>query len=101
HGFAPFSGLAAYVGICLLGMALQIGVVYQLWVIVRGMSLSHFWRKAKEPAVYAFGINSSLATLPITLESLEEMGVSRGSARLAACVGTNLNHDGILLYEVV
>jgi DAACS family dicarboxylate/amino acid:cation (Na+ or H+) symporter len=25
--------------------------------------------------------------------------VSQSSARLAACVGTNLNHDGIILYE--
>jgi Na+/H+-dicarboxylate symporter len=27
--------------------------------------------------------------------------VSPGSARLAACVGTNFNNDGIMLYEVV
>jgi Na+/H+-dicarboxylate symporter len=29
------------------------------------------------------------------------MGVSPQSARLAACVGTNLNNDGILLYEAM
>ena len=29
------------------------------------------------------------------------MGVSTESARLAAVVGTNLNHDGIVLYEAV
>ncbi len=29
------------------------------------------------------------------------MGVSPRSARLAACVGTNLNNDGILLYEAM
>jgi Na+/H+-dicarboxylate symporter len=29
------------------------------------------------------------------------MGVSPASARLAACVGTNLNNDGILLYEAM
>ena len=27
------------------------------------------------------------------------MGVSKDSSRLAACIGTNLNNDGILLYE--
>jgi DAACS family dicarboxylate/amino acid:cation (Na+ or H+) symporter len=27
------------------------------------------------------------------------MGVSSSSARLAACVGTNLNHAGVILYE--
>jgi Na+/H+-dicarboxylate symporter len=29
------------------------------------------------------------------------MNVSPGSARLAACVGTNLNNDGITLYEAM
>jgi Na+/H+-dicarboxylate symporter len=36
----------------------------------------------------------------VTLPTLEQrLGVSRESARLAAVVGTNLNHDGIILYE--
>ena len=60
-----------------------------------------FWRVALEPALYAFGINSSLATLPITLKALEKLKVTPASARLSSCVGTNFNNDGILLYEVV
>ena len=47
------------------------------------------------------GTGSSLATLPVTLEALDRMGVSPQSARMAACVGTNLNNDGILLYEAM
>jgi len=38
--------------------------------------------------------NSSLATVPVTLRGLERMGVSPQSARLSACVGTQLNNDG-------
>jgi Na+/H+-dicarboxylate symporter len=45
--------------------------------------------------------NSSLATVPITLKALEKMKVSPESSRLAACIGTNLNNDGILLYEAM
>ncbi|HEV3409237.1 MAG TPA: cation:dicarboxylase symporter family transporter, partial [Chthoniobacterales bacterium] len=46
--------------------------------------------------------NSSLATVPVTLRCLtEKMGVSDESARLSACVGTNLNNDGITLYEAM
>jgi Na+/H+-dicarboxylate symporter len=45
--------------------------------------------------------NSSLATVPLTLRCLERMQVSAQSARLAACVGTNLNNDGITLYEAM
>jgi Na+/H+-dicarboxylate symporter len=45
--------------------------------------------------------NSSLATMPVTLRALEAMDVSPESARLAACIGTNLNNDGITLYEAM
>src|SRR5262249_40611991 len=43
--------------------------------------------------------NSSLATLPLTLSALDRLGVSRSSSALGACVGTNFNNDGIILYE--
>ena len=47
----------------------------------------------------SIGTNSSLATLPFTLRALDRLGVSRQASALGACVGTNLNNDGILLYE--
>jgi Na+/H+-dicarboxylate symporter len=38
----------------------------------------------------------------VTLRCLtEKMGVSQESARLSACVGTNLNNDGITLYDAM
>jgi len=37
--------------------------------------------------------------LPLTLKNLDELKVSKKSATLGACIGTNLNNDGILLYE--
>jgi DAACS family dicarboxylate/amino acid:cation (Na+ or H+) symporter len=100
HGFEPFAGLLPYVGVALLGLAIQVFVVYQAWlVLVARMPLRRFWKHARDPVVYALGASSSLATLPVTLRSLDKLGVSPASARLAACVGTNLNNDGILLYE--
>lgn len=40
--------------------------------------------------------------MPVTLRCLtRNIGVSDESARLAACVGTNLNNDGITLYEAM
>jgi Na+/H+-dicarboxylate symporter len=36
---------------------------------------------------------------PVTLKALDSLGVSRASSALGACVGTNLNNDGIVLYE--
>jgi len=101
HGFAPFAGLGPYVGVALLGLSLQVFVVYQAWLVLSGVSLRAFWRGARDAVAYAAGASSSLATLPVTLRCLDRMGVSPASARLAACVGTNLNNDGILLYEAM
>jgi Na+/H+-dicarboxylate symporter len=47
------------------------------------------------------GSSISVATLPVTLRCVERMKASPQSARLAACVGGNLNNDGILLYQAV
>jgi Na+/H+-dicarboxylate symporter len=102
QGLAPIRGLAVYVGVALLGLLIQILVVYQGWIhLVAKRSLRWFWKGARDPVVYALGASSSLATLPVTLKSLDAMEVSPQSARLAACVGTNLNHDGIFLYEAM
>jgi Na+/H+-dicarboxylate symporter len=100
YGFAPVRGLIWYVGVALVGMTLHILIVHQGWIIFCSrVRLREFWRRARVPAAYAFGANSSLATLPVTLTALDRLGISRSASRLGACVGTNLNNDGIILYE--
>lgn len=102
YGLAPLKGLAWYVAAGLLGMALHCLVTYQLWLkLYARLPLRRFWAAAEEPAVYSIGANSSLATLPMTLKALERLGVSKASSTLGACVGTNLNNDGIILYEAM
>jgi Na+/H+-dicarboxylate symporter len=102
QGLAALRGLAAYVGVVILGLAIHVGLVYQAWVVlVARVPLGEFWKALRAPLACAAGSSSSLATLPVTLRSLKAMGVSDGSARMAACVATNLNNDGILLYEAM
>ena len=102
YGFEPFKGLSLYIALALLGMGVQIVLVYPFWIrFVGGLSLRDFIAAAKKPVVYAFGTNSSLATLPLTLEALDALKVSKSSSRLGACIGTNLNNDGIVLYEAM
>jgi Na+/H+-dicarboxylate symporter len=99
NGYAPFRGLAVYVAVGLLGLGVQALVTYPLWLVWVGMPLGRFWAAAREPVVTAIGTNSSLATLPVTLRALDRLGVSKQASTLGACVGTNFNNDGILLYE--
>ena len=100
HGFAPLKGLGAYVGVAVLGLLLHVALTYHAWlVLLLRRSPRDFWREAKVPVTYALGANSSLATLPVTLQALERLKVSREASTLGACVGTNFNNDGIILYE--
>lgn len=99
-GFEPFKGLALYVGAACIGLLLQLVLVYPWWITRVGkLSLKRFWAHAAKPLTYAFGVNSSLATVPLSLRALDDLGVSKSASRLATCIGTNFNNDGILLYE--
>lgn len=101
-GFGIFQSLIKYVAVVLIGFALQVLFVYGGWIfLVARMSPSRFFSSVKEPLWYAFGVNSSLATLPLTLKALRDMGVSARSSSLGAGVATNLNNDGIVLYEAM
>jgi len=100
-GLAMFPLLAIFVLLVATGMIVHVFVWYAFllrWVAKK--SVTRFFADASDPLATALGIGSSLATLPVTLRTLEnKMDVSPESARLAAVVGTNLNHDGIVLYE--
>lgn len=100
-GLAIFPVLGLFVLIVALGIALQVFGWYAilLRLLVR-RSPARFYRDGADALGTSLAAGSSLATLPVTLRTLEgPMEVSSESARLAAVVGTNLNHDGIVLYE--
>lgn len=98
-GIEIFKKLGLFVVVVLLGFLLQVSIVYHAWIKRSGRSIREFWRQAQEPILYSIGVNSSLATLPLTLKALSRLGVSKQSASLGAGVATNLNNDGIILYE--
>jgi Na+/H+-dicarboxylate symporter len=100
-GLGIFGSLGVFLGVILLGLLLHAGVYYSLllWLVAR-VSPRRFFAGALDAILTALSCGSSLATLPVTLRCLRDrLRVSEDSARLAACVGTNLNHDGIILYE--
>ncbi len=102
-GMEVFLSLAPFLGVVLLGMGLHALGYYPLmaWLVGKRTPIEYLGKGA-DAILTGLSTNSSLATVPITLHCLtEKMGVSHESARLAACVGTNLNNDGITLYEAM
>jgi DAACS family dicarboxylate/amino acid:cation (Na+ or H+) symporter len=101
-GLAVFSVLWIFLATMLAGLLLHAFGYYLLaaWLVGR-RSPRTYLGKGLEAIVTGFSCNSSLATMPVTLRCLARMGISERSARLSACVGTNFNNDGIMLYEAM
>jgi Na+/H+-dicarboxylate symporter len=101
-GIGVFATLWIFLAAMLLGLAVHALLYYPLlawWVGKKPPTI--YLGKGADAILTGLSCNSSLATVPITLRCLERMNVSAQSARLAACVGTNLNNDGITLYEAM
>ena len=101
-GLGVFSALWIFLVAILLGLSLHAFVYYPLvaWLVGKKPPRIYIGRGV-DAIMTAISCNSSLATVPVTLRCLDRMGVSPQSARLAACVGTNLNNDGVTLYEAM
>ncbi len=102
-GVVVFHALGGFLTVILLGLGIHSLIYYPLvaWLVGRKSPRSYLGGGA-DAIFTGLSCNSSLATVPVTLQCLtEKIGVSDESARLAACVGTNLNNDGITLYEAM
>jgi Na+/H+-dicarboxylate symporter len=101
-GIGVFAVLWIFLVAMLAGLAIHALIYYPLmaWFIGK-KSPKVYVGQGADAIMTALSCNSSLATVPVTLRCLERMNVSAQSSRLAACVGTNLNNDGITLYEAM
>ncbi|WP_455377579.1 dicarboxylate/amino acid:cation symporter [Petrachloros mirabilis] len=101
-GIGVFSVLWIFLAAMMAGLAVHALIYYPLAAWLFGKkSPGVYIGQGADAIMTALSCNSSLATVPVTLLCLERMQVSAQSARLAACVGTNLNNDGITLYEAM
>ncbi|WP_047245215.1 dicarboxylate/amino acid:cation symporter [Maribacter thermophilus] len=94
--------LLKYAGVVTVGLLLMI-VCYSLFVAV--FARYNPWKFLKEmsPAqLLAFSTSSSAATLPVTMERVEEhIGVDKEVSSFVLPVGATINMDGTSLYQGV
>ena len=97
-----FQALALYAITLLLGLALMI-VVYIIIVRVFTNKKASFFMKGIAPAqLLAFSTSSSAATLPVTMECVEEnLGVDKEVASFVLPIGATINMDGTSVYQGV
>lgn len=97
-----FKALAWYALCVVLGLTLMI-MVYVLLVWVFTKRSPSFFLKGISPAqLLAFSTSSSAATLPVTMERVEEhLGVEEEVASFVLPIGATINMDGTSLYQAV
>ena len=97
-----FQALALYAITLLLGLTLMI-VVYIIIVRVFTNKKASFFMKGIAPAqLLAFSTSSSAATLPVTMECVEEnLGVDKEVASFVLPIGATINMDGTSVYQGV
>jgi Na+/H+-dicarboxylate symporter len=98
-----FFALLWYSGCVLAGLGIMIFLVYPLLVkIVTGRSYSTFMQGISPAQLLAFSTSSSAATLPVTMERVEEhLGVDEEVTSFVLPIGATINMDGTSLYQAV
>lgn len=97
-----FQALALYAITLLLGLAAMI-VVYSVIVkVFTGRSPSSFFKGIAPAQLLAFSTSSSAATLPVTMECVEEnLGVDKEVTSFVLPIGATINMDGTSVYQGV
>ena len=99
-----FIGLGSYSLTLFAGLAFLVFVLYPTVIRVfdKKMSYKIFFKNLSPAQFLAFSTSSSAATLPVTMECVEEnMGVSRNISSFVLPIGATVNMDGTSLYQAV
>ena len=97
-----FIALAKYAMTVVLGLAIMV-VFYLILIKTRiGYSPGFFLKNFSPAQLLAFSTSSSAATLPVTMERVEEhLGVDQEVSSFVLPVGATVNMDGTSLYQAV
>ena len=102
--FEIFKGLGGYSLVVLAGLMFMIFLFYPILArsVVKPLTYSRFFKRISPAQFLAFSTSSSAATLPVTMECVEEnFGVSRNVTSFVLPIGATVNMDGTSLYQAV
>lgn len=100
-GFAAFLPLLKYILAVFLGLAIHCLVIYMLLLkVFSGVNPIIFLKKFLPVISFAFTTATSTATIPLSIETLEEeMGVSGKIASFTIPLGATINMDGTAIMQ--
>ena len=99
-----FKGLSWYSLTVVVGLAAMIFIIYPLLfkIFVKAVSYKGFFKAMGPAQTLAFSTSSSAATLPVTMECVEDnLGVDKKVTSFVLPIGATVNMDGTCLYQAV
>ncbi|MGL4913863.1 MAG: dicarboxylate/amino acid:cation symporter, partial [Romboutsia sp.] len=101
-GFDAIFSLLKYMFAVCLALFLQAFLVYAGMVkFSTGLKLKPFYKKFASVAAVTFSTASSNAALPLTIETMEELGVDNSVASFTLPLGATINMDGTAIMQGV
>lgn len=102
--FEIFKSLGSYTITVLVGLAVMLFIFYPLVArtFIKKLTYKKFFRIMSPAQFLAFSTSSSAATLPVTMECVEDgMGVSKNVSSFVLPIGATVNMDGTSLYLAI
>ena len=100
-GLNVFQEAFMYVILLILVLILHTFLTYSLMLkFFTNLSVVTFFKKMKDVAIFAFSTSSSAATIPVTLNTVENnLGVNKNVASFVIPVGATINMDGTAIMQ--
>ena len=101
-GIDIFMSISKYLGVLLAGFAIQMFIIYPIFLkVFSKVSAPMLFSAIAEAMMVAFGTASSSATLPLTIACCEKRGISHKISSFVLPLGATLNFDGTALLQTV
>lgn len=99
NGPSVLGSYVALLGLAYLCFVIHAGLVYSSAVgLLGGLSPLKFFKEMQPAMLFAFSSDSSVATLPYTMQCTEKMGVNKDIGRFVLSLGATINMDGVAIY---
>ncbi|MDO4948876.1 MAG: dicarboxylate/amino acid:cation symporter [Bacteroidales bacterium] len=99
NGMQVLGVFAVLMGVDYAAFAIHATLVYVPSVYFLGRcNPFHFFRKMSSAMLFAFSSDSSVATLPYTMKSVEQLGVRKDVGSFVLSLGATINMDGVAIY---
>lgn len=99
-GFDAFGAMLKYMGSVLGGLALQVLLTYGILLFVFVRVNPFLYLKRLLPVLsFAFSTASSGATIPVTISTLEDIGISKRISSFTIPLGATINMDGTAIMQ--